>query len=104
MIYDSLTYAGAAISVFVLILVFGSIFYSHSTMKRNIRISARNSILMHADDEIRDLCKKIIAIDPNSCPLMDGSACNLIKAEPEKLKNILKSHLAALESKNEIKI
>ena len=99
MIYDSLTYTGAAISVFVLVLVFGSIFYSHSTMKKNIRILARNSILMHADDEMRDLCKKIIAIDPNSCPLMDGDARHLIKAEPEKLKNILRSHLADLETK-----
>lgn len=102
MIYDSLTYASAVVSILVLILVFGSIFYSHATMKKNIRILARNSILMHADDEMRGLCKKIIAIDPDSCPLMDGDASHLVKADPDKLKVILREHLSKLEAKQSL--
>ena len=99
MINDSLSYAGFAATILVLILVFGAIFYSHITMKKNMRILARNSILMHADDEMKGLCKQIIAIDPNSCPLMDGDAAHLVKADPDKLKAILRAHLEMLEAK-----
>ncbi len=98
MINDSLTITSWVVSILVIILVFGMIFYSHLTMKKNLKITTRNTILMHADDEIRDLCKKIMAIDPNSCPLVDGGAIKLIQADPEKLKSILREHLKTLQT------
>jgi len=97
MINDSLSYASIVVTILVLILVFGSIFYSHITMKKNMRILARNSILMDADDEMKALCKQIIAIDPNSCPLMDGDAAHLVKGDPDRLKAILRAHLDKLK-------
>jgi len=99
MINDSLTIATALVSLFVIILVFGSIYYSYVTTKKNMRILARNSILMSADDEMLELCKKIMNIDPNACPLLDGDTSKLIKADPEKLKMLLKNHLKNLEEK-----
>ena len=100
MINDTLTIATALVSLLVIILVFGSIYYSHITTSRNMKTLARNSILMDADDEMRDLCKKIMSIDPNACPLLDGDTSKLIKADPEKLKLILKKHLSRLEKNN----
>jgi len=99
MIFDSLTITGIVVIILVLILVFGSIVYSHVTMKKNFRILSRNTILMSADKEIRDLCKEIMEIDPDSCPLLDGDAHKLIKADPDKLKDLLKAHLKDLEKK-----
>jgi len=52
---------------------------------------------MSADDEIRKLCKRIISINPNACPLIDGDASKLIKSDPDSLKAILKKHLKQLE-------
>ena len=100
MINDSLTIATALASLLVIILVFGSIYYSHVTTNRNMKTLARNAILMDADDEMRDLCKKIMNIDPNACPLLDGDTSKLIKADPEQLKLILKKHLSKLENNN----
>jgi len=97
MITDSLSIASIAMVLFVIILIFGVIYYSHIIQKKNLKILARNSILMDADDEIRALCKKIIEIDPDACPLLDGSASKLLKADPEKLKSILKAHLRQLQ-------
>ncbi len=97
MISDSLSTATAIISILVILLVFGSIYYSHITNKKNLKILARNSILMGADEEIRSLCKKIIEINPDACPLLDGSASKLIKADPKKLKTILEEHLKKLQ-------
>jgi len=98
MIFDSLTLVSTIVVVFVLILIFGTIYYSHITTKKNIKILARNSILMNADDEMRDLCKRIMAINPNACPLLDGDASKLIKSDPDKLKALLKEHLRKLEA------
>lgn len=97
MIIDSLTRTGIFISLLVLIMVFGAIVYSHITMKKNIKILARNSILMDADDEMKELCKKIMAINPDACPLLDGDTSKLIKADPDRLKALLKEHLRKLE-------
>ena len=97
MIVDSLTRTGIFISLLIIILVFAAIVYSHVTMKKNMKILARNSILMDADDEMKALCKKIMAIDPDACPLLDGDASKLIKADPDKLKALLKEHLRKLE-------
>lgn len=99
MINDSLTITTAIISLFVIILVFGSIIYSHITTTKNMKILSRNSILMGADDEMRELCEKIMAIDPNACPLLDGETSRLLKADPEKLKGLLREHLKNLEQK-----
>ncbi len=98
MIFDSLTLAGWAMVILVIALVLGAMLYSHLTLKKNLKIVTRNMILMHADDEMRELCKKIMSINPDACPLMDGGANKLIKANPEKLKSILKTHLSKLES------
>ena len=97
MIVDSLTRTGIFISLLIIILVFAAIVYSHVTMKKNMKILARNSILMDADDVMKALCKKIMAIDPDACPLLDGDASKLIKADPDKLKALLKEHLRKLE-------
>ena len=97
MIFDSLTMATMIVSMIVLILVFGSIFYSHRTMKKNMNILARNTILMNADDEIKNICNEIIAINPEACPLLHTDVLKLVKAEPEKLKKILKEQLAGLK-------
>ena len=64
-----------------------------------MKILARNSILMNADDEMKEICQKIMAIDPNACPLLDGDTSKLIKANPEKLKALLREHLNQLEQK-----
>ncbi len=97
MIIDSLTMAGIAISLLVLVLGFFAIIYSHKVMKKNLKILARNSILMDADNEMKEICKKIIAINPDACPLLDGDASKLIKADPDKLKALLKAHLNKLQ-------
>ena len=64
-----------------------------------MKILARNSILMNADDEMKEICQKIMAIDPNACPLLDGDTSKLIKGNPEKLKTLLREHLNQLEQK-----
>jgi len=69
-------------------------------MKKNMRILARNAILMNADEEIKDLCQKIMAVNPDACPLMDGKASKLVKADPEKLKQVLTEHLRKLEEQH----
>ncbi len=96
---DSLSVATIIVSIIVIILVFGAIIYSHITTKNNMRTLARNTILMNADDEIKDLCKQIMDIKPNACPLMHGDALKLVKADPEKLKSILREQLASLKNK-----
>jgi hypothetical protein len=97
MIVDSLTKTGIIISLLVLVLVIGALVYSHYTMKKNLKILARNSILMDADEEMKELCKKIMAINPDACPILDGDASKLIKADPDRLKALLKEHLRTLE-------
>ncbi len=67
-------------------------------MKKNLKVLARNSILMITDDELRDRCKKIMSINPNACPLIDGDASKLVKSGPNRLKALLKNHLKQLES------
>lgn len=97
MILDSLSMVTIIVAAIVIILVFAAIIYSHITMRNNIRTLARNTILMHADEEIVDLCEQIMAIKPNACPLLHGDALNLVKADPEKLKGILREYLADLK-------
>jgi len=99
MIFDTLTITTAVVSLFIIILVFGTMYYSHIATNKNMKILARNSILMNADDEMRELCQKIMAIDPNACPLLDGETSKLIKADPDKLKVLLREHLRNLEEK-----
>lgn len=93
MIYDSLTLASYAIIIFTLILVFGSMYYSHKTMKKNMKTLARNTILMSKDDQIRQLCERLMEKDPNACPLLDGDASKMSITDPEKLKALLKKQL-----------
>ena len=98
MIFDTLSLVSTLMVVLVIIIIFGAIIYSHFTMKKNLKILARNSILMNADDEIKALCKQIMEIDPNACPLLDGHAANQIKGNAKQLKAVLESHLKKLKS------
>ena len=97
MIFDSLSMVTIIVVIITVLLIFGAIFYSHKTMKSNMKTLARNTIMMNADDEIKELCKQIMAINPESCPLLHGDALKLVKADPDKLKAILREHLAELK-------
>ncbi len=97
MIIDALTKTSIFVSLLILVLVIVALVYSHYTMKKNMKILARNTILMDADEEMKALCKKIMEINPDACPIIDGDASKLIKADPDRLKALLKEHLRKLQ-------
>ncbi len=53
---------------------------------------------MNAEDEMRDLCEKIMSINPNACPLIDGDTNKLVKSDPDRLKTIIKTHLKSRDA------
>ena len=93
MIFDTLTMTGYAVFIITLILVFGAMYYSHVTTKKNMKALARNAILMSGDKEIRYLCEKLMESDPDACPLLDGDASQQTITDPEVLKKLLRDRL-----------
>ncbi len=96
MIVDSLTTATIIVAVLIFIILFAAIIYSHFTNQKNMKILARNTILMNSDDEIRDLCNQIMSIDSSSCPLLDGDVKALAGKHPDELKTILRNKLKSM--------
>ena len=93
MIFDTLTITGYFVFFFTLFLIFGAMYYSHITMKKNMKILARNAILMSGDEDLRYLCERVMEKNPNACPLLDGDASNPYISDPEHLKTMLRKQL-----------
>lgn len=96
MIFDALTITTIAVSILVVVLVFAAIYYSHINTYKNMRTLGQRTIMLSADDEIRDLCKKIVDKDPKACPLMDHNLHNTIVHDPDTLKKMLRQQLSSL--------
>ena len=80
-------------------LVFGVMIYSHFTTKKSLRILTQHTILMSTNKELRALCREIMAIDPNACPLLDGSVLKAHINNPAELKKLLEQQLQALKNR-----
>jgi len=96
MINDSATTVMIITIIVISVLVFATMIYSHFTMKKDMKMLARCAVLLHTDGEVGDLCKKIVEVNPNACPILDR---NLHKTghDPEKLKAVLRTHLKELQ-------
>jgi len=100
MITDSLTMGTIIVVVFTAILVIAVMIYSHQKIKKEMRILSQRTILMSSDDEISKLCKNIMDISPNACPLLDGDASHAIRYDSEHLKAVLKKQLNQLKQQS----
>lgn len=96
MITDSLTISGIVVSLVVSIIVMIAMIYSHRTTKKEMKALIQRTIMLSGDNEIRELCQKIIAINPNACPLLDMGTDHSVHYDPDKLKALLKNNLQKL--------
>jgi len=103
MITDSLTTATIITVIVISLILFAIMIYSHFTMKKDMKMFARCYTLLHTDDEVGDLCKKIAEIEPNSCPILDKDI-SMTGNDPERLKAVLKLHLKKLKQVKGIKL
>ena len=97
MIYDPLTITTIVVAIFTVILVFGAMIYSNFTTKKTLRILTQRTILMSTNKELRALCREIMAINPNACPLLDGNILKNHVNNPEQLKKLLTQQLEAIK-------
>ena len=97
MINDSLTITTMIVIIFTIMLVFGVMIYSYFTTKKSLRTLTQHTILMSTNKELRSLCREIMAIDPNACPLLDGNVLKAHINNPAELKKLLEEQLKALK-------